>query len=144
MTLLSNKSYPFALVVLVPSLLVLLLSSFSKNPNPSYKLVVFEGSDWCANCIRFEENVLSDPLFKVFLEKEDIQVERIDFPQRKKQDKATKTYNAQVADQLGFQGIFPTLVLVDLQNNTHQEIHYKNQNGAEFKVLIRSQLTNFN
>ena len=64
-----------------------------------YKLVVFEGSDWCNNCIRFEKKVLSNKSFIHFTDVKKIEIERIDFPQRKKLDKEIKDYNRSNIDK---------------------------------------------
>ncbi|TXN35503.1 thioredoxin fold domain-containing protein [Flagellimonas hymeniacidonis] len=126
----------------IPLLFILFSFSFNTKESVStkYKLVFFEGSDWCVNCIRFDRNVLSDPYFKYFLEKQDIEIERIDFPQRKKQDEATKTYNASIAEKFNFQGVFPTIILVENTTGEIIPLNYHDQGIDDFIAQIKSNL----
>ncbi len=126
----------------IPLLFILFSFSFNtkESVNTKYKLVFFEGSDWCVNCIRFDRNVLSDPYFKYFLEKQDIEIERIDFPQRKKQDEATKTYNASIAEKFDFQGVFPTILLVETTSGESIPLNYHDQGIDDFIAQIKSNL----
>ena len=106
--------------------------------DPTYKstLLVFEGSDWCGNCKRLKNNILQDSIFLHSLQKEQIKIELIDFPQRKKLSKETLEYNAAIAEKYDFQGIFPTLVLAGAYGDTYKIIYYNNENLAEFLALI--------
>lgn len=113
---------------------------FGSAAAPDYKrLIVFEGSDWCNNCIRLEDNILSDEAFTDFLEQNQITLERIDFPQRKKLNKEQTKYNRSIAEQLNFEGIFPTLVLCDHDLSTKKKLRYANQNTEEFICLIEKE-----
>ena len=107
-----------------------------------YKLLVFEGSDWCANCHRLEKNILSDSLFINQLGKNSIEVERIDFPQRKKLSKNIQSYNRAIAEKYEFDGVFPTLLLIKKNDDSFQKIAYQNQSVEEFLKLIQSKLEN--
>ena len=73
--------------------------------------IVFSGSDWCANCIRFEKNILQDSSFQSFLHTNLLYL-NVDFPQRKKQSALLKKQNETLAEQYNPNGIFPTLVLL--------------------------------
>lgn len=77
------------------------------------QLFVFEGSDWCAKCIRLNHEVLSDSSFSIFAQKEGIDVIHVDFPQRKKLSRDEQTANAGLAEKFGFQGTYPTMILTD-------------------------------
>lgn len=83
------------------------------DTSSTLKIIVFEGSDWCVNCIQLEKNILSDAAFIEFSQKNEIKIERIDFPQRKKQDKEIERYNAEMAEKYNFDGTFPTVILID-------------------------------
>ena len=82
------------------------------------RLIVFQGSDWCAQCILFEKNILSDSLFIRYAKKNQISIERIDFPQRLKLDSATQVRNERMADKFNFQGQFPTVLLANTDDST--------------------------
>lgn len=75
------------------------------------QLLVFEGSDWCVNCIQFEKKVLKNKRFQTFLQENNILLIRVDFPQRKKLNEAKAAENGRLAKKYGFAGIFPTVIL---------------------------------
>gem|GEM_PF-6400547 len=77
------------------------------------QLIVFEGSDWCAKCIRLNKEVLNDSSFVAFAQKEGFEVIHIDFPQRKRLSRETEQANGAMAERYGFQGTFPSLILTD-------------------------------
>lgn len=132
-------------VWLSPLLLVCILVSFSffssEKMTANYTLILFEGSDWCRNCIRLEKTILSKDTFISFAEKEQIEIERIDFPQRKKLDAATKAYNASMAEKYGFKGVFPTLLLVNNQTNAISEIPYRTEDKYQFIRMISNKIS---
>lgn len=121
-------------------LVVLCTFSFTSKNDVRYKLILFEGSDWCMNCIRLEKNVLSNATFITFAEKQGIRIERIDFPQRKQLDEATKEYNAEMAEKYNFQGIFPTLILEKTDSKETQTLEYLDQSCSDFITLLSSNL----
>lgn len=105
-----------------------------------YKLIVFEGSDWCSNCIRFDKTILRDSTFSNFINENNIYIEHIDFPQRKKLDKTTQSYNASIAEKYNFKGVFPTVLLIVRNTNYVFSIDYSNQSSQEFIALIESNM----
>lgn len=102
----------------------------------TYKLIVFEGSDWCRNCIRFNQAILSVEIFQNFTRSNNIQIERIDFPQKKKLDQSTREYNASVAERYQFDGRFPTILLVSLDDDLIRSLGYTDETPEEFISLI--------
>jgi thiol-disulfide isomerase/thioredoxin len=113
---------------------------FKESNQSKYKLIVFEGSDWCANCRRLEKNVLSDTLFLKQLEKMSVIIERIDFPQRKKLDKTIQEYNNTIADRYAFDGGFPTIIFTGNEITGFQKISYTNQSAEEILTQIKSKI----
>jgi hypothetical protein len=83
----------------------------SQDPSSRFRLLVFEGSDWCRTCRSLERNVLSDSNFLNQLNVRSIQIQRVDFPQRKPQTDSILKLNRNLATRLGFKGQFPTLYL---------------------------------
>lgn len=126
---------------LIVSSLLLSVAWTSSPVKGDYVLYVFEGSDWCHNCIRLDKNVLSTTAFKEFTKEEEIIVEHIDFPQRKKLDKKTAAYNASIAEKYNFQGIFPTLILVHTESGKASIVKYANENVAAFIATIEIEKT---
>lgn len=103
-----------------------------------YRLIIFEGSDWCANCRRLNKKVLSKEETKSYLMQEGIAVHKVDFPQRKKLPQEVLDQNKALAEQYGFSGVFPTVLLVNTSTDEAQPIPYRNQNPEEFIALVQS------
>ena len=101
-------------------------------------LMHFSGSDWCANCIRFEKKVLKDSVFQNFLH-DNLLFLNVDFPQRKKQSDELKKQNELLAEQYNPEGIFPTLLLFSSDKKTIP-VSYQQENTAEFIDKIKKAL----
>ena len=130
---------------IIISLGLVLWSSFMKmDTTPPFKLIVFQGSDWCEKCIVFEKNVLKDPLFVEKMEYWHIEMEKIDFPQRKKLSKDTKKYNAYMADKYKFDGSFPTVLLSRTDVLTYKKIPYSTFDASVFLKEIEHVLKELN
>lgn len=84
--------------------------------------VYFSGSDWCSNCLRFKNDVLSKPEAGQLLQRDYIYYVA-DFPQRKKQEKPEKEANKFLAEKLNPEGIFPVLVITDRSWNVKEKIY---------------------
>ncbi len=126
-------------------LIFLSLSLFnfaSIDESPKLKLIVFEGSDWCVNCIQLEKNVLSHAVFIEYSEEKEIEIERIDFPQREKQEKEIEEYNAKMAEKYEFDGTFPTILLLEKETNKLIKIpSSKHKNTYEFLTFIQESIS---
>ncbi len=79
--------------------------------NQKYIFVNFSGSDWCHWCITMEKEILNTVEFKEFA-KDNLILVSIDFPKRKKQDKALKQRNDALAKEYGIRG-FPSVAIID-------------------------------
>ncbi|MCC6726924.1 MAG: hypothetical protein IT258_20650 [Saprospiraceae bacterium] len=125
---------PLILVTKISLVLLLACLAAASRPlsAPKFKLLVFEGSDWCTNCWRLEKNILSDSVFISRSAEMGIEVERIDFPQRKKLSDEVRIHNESVATQYNFDGSFPTLLLARVDTFLFQKIRYSNQGTDEF------------
>lgn len=137
-----TASGPFRIYLLSFLLTVVFPASGNKG-NPEYKLIVFEGSDWCVNCIRFEKTILSDALFINYTNRNHIEIERIDFPQHKKLSKSQIEYNTSVAEKYAFEGLFPTIILAKTGVKRIIKIDYNNQNSEELISLIQIKIQSF-
>jgi len=71
----------------------------------------FTGSDWCGYCIRLNKDILSQPEFKEYANKNLVLVE-IDFPRSKPQSADLRKQNQQLAMQYHIEG-FPTIVVLN-------------------------------
>jgi thioredoxin-related protein len=99
-------------------------------------LYVFIGSDWCANCIELEKRIISDPTFQSSLKSHHIQLQIIDFPQRKKLKAETVKYNSSVAEKFNFDGVYPTLIVFSVGSQKHKQIRYQNESVEAFSNRI--------
>ena len=116
-----------------------LTTSVFNSQKSSYKLIVFEGSDWCSNCIRFNKTIIENSDFITYTTNAQIDIEHIDFPQRKSLDKATEAYNASIAEKYDFKGVFPTLILTN-DSDDYQILRYNNESAQEFIDLLKSKI----
>ncbi len=107
-------------------------------------LYVFAGSDWCVKCRRLEENVLSDSVFLSALDSGRVRIEILDFPQRKILSPETVSYNQSMSEKLGFSGDFPTIVIYSARNNKYSTILYKNEDPAQFSLILFNELNKLN
>ncbi len=114
------------------------------SARPTSVMYVFEGSDWCASCLRFKNKVLNDSAFRAALDSAYTRMELLDFPQRKKLTEQTVSYNNEMAEKLGFNGNFPTIVVYSLKNNKFRTLNYRNEEAPEFLQVLLSELKSLN
>ncbi len=109
--------------------------AISQNKN---MVLVFQGSDWCAPCIKLDKDVWSSQEFQNLANKHFIML-KADFP-RKKANKLSKTLteqNAKLAEMYNTQGFFPLVVLLDTKANVLGKMGYeKITPTAYFNKLI--------
>lgn len=122
-------------------LLTLSLQGYAKqSEEDNLKLIIFQGSDWCSKCIKLEKTILSDSTFQKYLNQNNIDMELVDFPQRKKMDEIQKEKNKSIAEKYDFSGSFPTILLVNGEKNIVSSIVFNNQKVADFVVEIEQKL----
>ncbi len=113
--------------------------AFTPTTNPGkFKLIIFEGSDWCANCQRLEKKVLTTPSFLTYMKENNIALEKVDFPQHKKLSKETRKYNDEVADRYSFDGSFPTMILSRTDTFAFSKITYTNDSPQELLDQLKA------
>jgi thioredoxin-related protein len=74
-------------------------------------LLDFTGSDWCVWCMKFDNDVLSQPEFAVYA-KTNLVMVMLDFPNAKKQTEALKKSNQELQAKFKVDG-FPTYVALN-------------------------------
>lgn len=94
-------------------------------------LMIFSGSDWCAPCIRLYDTVLSNEQFQHYASDHFILL-KVDFPQRKKQDKSKRTENEKLAGKYNPRGQFPHILLLNPDQSILSVLNYNNQPAEEF------------
>lgn len=89
-------------------------------------ILVFQGSDWCAPCIKLDRSVWSTNTFKAYAKDHYIMVQA-DFPRKKSNSLTTAQVDAnkKLAEIYNKNGIFPLVVVLDKAGNVLGETSYK-------------------
>lgn len=103
-------------------------------------LLVFEGSDWCGNCRQLKKKVLSDTSFINQMKENQVVIELVDFPQRKKLAPDLVEKNASLAEKYQFDGVFPTLIIARQDTFSYAKIQYQNEQAATTADIILAKL----
>ena len=129
------KKIIVALLVMVVSVSTTMAQEWQTDINVSKEIaskesnsiiLVFQGSDWCAPCIKLDREIWSTDTFKKYA-KENYVMLKADFPRRKKNtlsEKQTKA-NALLAEKYNKQGFFPFVVVLDSNGKVLGENSYK-------------------
>lgn len=102
-------------------------------------LLVFSGSDWCAPCIKLDNQIWKSTEFIEYATKSLVLV-KADFP-RKKSSSFTKeqlAHNEKLAEKYNQKGYFPLVVIFDLNGKVIGETGYKNISPKEYIKHIES------
>jgi len=100
-----------------------------QESNKSDKLImlVFQGSDWCAPCIKLEKKIWQSEQFKTY-SKESLVLVKLDFP-RKKANQLTdlqKKHNNKMAEKFNTNGYFPLVVILNSKEEILDRFGYEN------------------
>ncbi len=89
-------------------------------------ILVFQGSDWCAPCIKLDRKIWSTEVFKTYA-KDNFVMLLANFPRRKKNalSEAQTEANAKLAELYNKNGIFPFVVVLDSKGKVLGETGYK-------------------
>lgn len=89
-------------------------------------VLVFQGSDWCAPCIKLDREVWSTESFKKYAEDHYVMLQA-DFPRKKKNalSEAQTKANAVLAETYNKNGIFPFVVVLNSKGEVLGETSYK-------------------
>jgi len=129
------KKVIVALIVLIVSINTIIAQEWQTEINFAKEIatkeskpiiLVFQGSDWCAPCIKLDREIWSTDTFKKYA-KEHYVMLKADFPRRKKNklsEKQTKA-NALLAEKYNKQGFFPFVVVLDSSGKVLGESSYK-------------------
>lgn len=101
-------------------------------------LLVFQGSDWCAPCIKLEKKVWSKEVFLQYAE-ENLVLLQADFPKRKKNalPELQQDHNHRLAEQYNPNGIFPLVVIIDSVGNVIAETGYKKMKADDYVAHLQ-------
>ncbi|HYV93329.1 MAG TPA: thioredoxin family protein [Chitinophagales bacterium] len=102
-------------------------------------LLIFSGSDWCRQCMRFEKKILSDSTFDQFAD-DNLVLLQADFPQSKKLPPQTVKQNEILAEKYNPAGSFPLIVLLRPDQKVLAYLNYSNEDSGDFIRIINRYL----
>ncbi|MEZ4875490.1 MAG: thioredoxin family protein [Flavobacteriaceae bacterium] len=96
-------------------------------------VLVFQGSDWCAPCIKLNKEIWSTETFKTYA-KDHFVMLQADFPRKKKNalDSDLETQNKALAEKYNKQGIFPFVVVLDKNGKVLGETGYLKTTPSDY------------
>ncbi len=102
-------------------------------------VLVFQGSDWCAPCIKLDREVWSTDSFKTYAENHYVMLQA-DFPRKKKNALSTKQeeQNKMLAEKYNKQGIFPFVVVLNAKGAVLGETGYKKLSAEKYIEHLQS------
>lgn len=105
-------------------------------------ILVFQGSDWCAPCMKLEREIWSTDEFKAYAKNHFVMLQA-DFPKRKQNtlSEAQQTHNNNLAEQYNLNGYFPLIVILDSDGKVMGTTGYKKVKPSEYISLINAYLT---
>ncbi|MBL4707015.1 MAG: thioredoxin family protein [Flavobacteriales bacterium] len=102
-------------------------------------VLVFQGSDWCAPCMKLEKEIWSQEEFKIFA-KENYVMLQADFPRRKanRLSKEQQEKNGALAEKYNQQGFFPHVVVLDKTGKVLGKTGYKKLSPKNYIKILES------
>jgi len=96
-------------------------------------VLVFQGSDWCAPCIKLDREIWSTEEFKSYA-KDHFVMLQADFPKKKKNALTVEQQekNNTLAEKYNKQGVFPFVVILDKNGKILGETGYKKITPSEY------------
>ncbi|MGB3774219.1 MAG: thioredoxin family protein [Leeuwenhoekiella sp.] len=102
-------------------------------------LLVFQGSDWCAPCIKLEREIWSTEAFKDYAKDHYVML-KADFPRKKKNalEQQQQNKNSALAAKYNVEGYFPLVVVLDQNGKVRGKTGYKNLTPEEYIKSLNS------
>lgn len=102
-------------------------------------VLVFQGSDWCAPCIRLDREIWATEAFRAYAETHFVML-KADFPRRKQNalPPAQAEANARLAELYNKNGIFPMVVVLDAQGKIKGRAGYERLSPEDYIKLLES------
>lgn len=96
-------------------------------------VLVFQGSDWCAPCIKLDREVWSTDEFKTYAKNHYVMLQA-DFPRRKNNALSPEQTdkNKALAEKYNRNGIFPFVVVMNSDGEVYGETSYKKLTTKEY------------
>ncbi len=102
-------------------------------------VLVFQGSDWCAPCMKLEKKIWNSDAFKDY-SKEHFILLKADFPKRKKNrlDKEQQEQNNKLAERYNKNGYFPLVLVLNSEGSVLGSTGYNKMKPQEYIDLLAS------
>lgn len=102
-------------------------------------ILVFQGSDWCAPCIKLEKEVWRTKEFQEYARKNFVMLQA-DFPKKKKNKLPSdqEAHNRKLAERYNRNGHFPYVVVMDKNGKVMGSTGYMKLSPAEYIELLES------
>lgn len=96
-------------------------------------VLVFQGSDWCAPCIKLEKEIWNTDEFQKLNEDHFVML-KADFPRRKKNllPEAQENQNKKLAELYNPNGYFPLVVVLDKNGKTLGKLGYEKSSPSQY------------
>lgn len=102
-------------------------------------VLVFQGSDWCAPCMKLDREIWSKKEFQD-LAKDSFVMLQADFP-RRKQNKLSdeqQEHNNKLAEQYNTYGYFPYVVVLDAEGNQLGAMGYEKSTPEKYYNKLKA------
>lgn len=102
-------------------------------------ILVFQGSDWCAPCIKLDKEIWNTEEFKNYA-KDHFVMLQADFPKRKKNalSETQQKHNNQLAEKFNKNGYFPYVVILNSEGTILGSTGYKKTTPASYLRHLES------
>lgn len=102
-------------------------------------VLVFQGSDWCAPCIKLDREIWSTKEFKNYAAANFVLL-KVDFPRKKKNklESIQQQKNNSLMEKYNKNGFFPFVAVLDKNGNVLGTTGYKKMKPAEYIKLLAS------
>ena len=102
-------------------------------------ILVFQGSDWCAPCIKLDKEIWSTQEFIEYANEHYVML-KADFPRKKKNalEKGQQEKNNDLAEKYNKNGYFPFVVVLNNEGKVLNELGYKKSNPNDYIKLLNS------
>ncbi len=102
-------------------------------------ILVFQGSDWCAPCMKLEKEIWQSDEFKAYA-KNHFVMQKADFPRKKanKLDDEQDIRNKELAAKYNTKGYFPFVAILDKNGKVLGETGYKKMTPKEYIYHLES------
>lgn len=102
-------------------------------------ILVFQGSDWCAPCMKLDSEIWSTGVFKAYADEHFVML-LADFPKKKKNALTTEQQdkNNKLAETYNKGGFFPLVVVLDKDGNVMGQTGYKKITPNEYIIHLNT------